>query len=247
MDNTKHIERAKYMIKNKLNIAEAAAILKLDASTIRKSLQLAGGNWKKKVDSMIAWKKIQFRAVPSTSIIDKINSSETIHEQRVKYMINNPKIKIYDDAAGKLKLTRFQIGYSVRVVRKDNPVLYTKLQSCLQERKEIRSKIVNHILNYPNSTRSSVAKKFKCSATYVSTSLAEARSESNELYSIAKEIITRNKTVKYVEYAKYIIKNKSDIESTATHFKTTKNAIKSSFFTLKIHHADLYNQVKNII
>lgn len=239
MKNTntnKHIKRAQYMIKNNLTIAEAAVLLNLDSTTVRKSIKAAGETWKKKVDAMLAWKKINFT----------VDNSESIHVQRMRYILATPSIKSYVDAAKKLKLSSDQIEYSAKQTEKSNKILYNKMKEALNERSNT-NKIVKCVLNNPKINRTDLKNRFKVSDSSISNILAQVRYSSTELYDKMKETLNKNKKSMYRKYAKYIIENKADIVTTADYFGKDTKQINKSMYTLKLYDPKLYDEVQQVL
>jgi Trp operon repressor len=238
MKNTnKHIQRAQYMLKNNLTIAETAALLNLDATTVRKSIKAAGESWKKKIDAMLAWKKINFN----------VDNSESIHIQRMRYILGTKSIKSYVDAAKKLKLSAHQVEYSAKQTEKNNKVLYNKVKEALAERNATRSKVIKCVLNNPKMTRKEIKKKFNISNSVISTALAEVRASSMDSYNLVKQTLDNNKNPLYKQYANYIVKNKVDIVGAAKYFGKSIKNITDGIRVLKLYDPKLYDEVKQVL
>lgn len=242
MNNNLHVERAKYLLNNNLTIAEAAAILNIDTSTIRKSLKLAGPEWKRKTDAMLAWEKIISNPVKLKQITGKKNFIETIHEQRARYILCTNSIKNYNDVAEKLKLSICQVQYSILIVKKKDLFLYNKVKDVLKERNEVNLKIIKYISKNPKASRNTIKNKFNVSNSTISKALVELKLNSVDSYNEYKKILDINKNPLYRQYANYIIKYKVDIIKTAIHFKTSTNIINLGIKNLRLYDPILYKK-----
>lgn len=235
----KHIERAQYILDNKITIKEASIVFNRSPETIRKSIKLAGDVYKQKIYIMLAVKRLN-----DTKKLQKTS----LTEKRINIIMNDSNITNYIIAAKKLNISQPRMIMIMKRLEISNNDLFNQIRDIMEYRKFQKSepgKLLNYILNNPKVTRSDITKKFNISLNVVSSRLSELKYRYPNEYKLAKQILNNNKKEPmYKQVAQHIINTNDSYSQTAVVFKSTRERITSYVKYCEVNEPEMFKTIK---